>query len=122
MRNATLPVFSTRPHLWLRPAQPLVCPNLVDGYPHKIRTNWLSLRDGEDDAVTCQFKRQADAAECGAVVYVLSLPGGMRFTARVLFQELKQLRGKHAHEILAYLGSTNPFARDTAPERSPQSA
>lgn len=113
-----LPHFSSRPHLWLRPNQPLVCPNTLNGYPHKLRTNHFALREEEDDVYTCQFKSDTQALDCGAVVYVLQMPGGIRFTARVLFEEVKGLRGKNAIEILEYLCTTNPFALDPAPQRS----
>lgn len=108
--NDDLPRFSSRPHLWLRPNQPLVCPNLLNGYPHKLSTNWSSMRDGQDDVVQCEYRRQRDAALCGAFIYVISFPGGSRYTTRVKLSEVIDLRGKHhAHEILEYLSSTNPF-------------
>lgn len=118
MTENDIPQFSTRPHLWLRPNQPLVCPNLLDGHPHKLRTNHFALRDGEDDAFTCQFRRTKDAAECGAVIYVMSFPGGVKYTARVLFSEMRGLDGKNAFEVLEYLSRTNPFALEPAPDRS----
>lgn len=114
----TLPIYSGRPHLWLRPRQPLVCPNLIDGYPHKLRTNHIVIREGEDDAFTCQFRRDKDGLECGAVIYVLPFPGGFRYMARVLYSEIENLRGKEIPEILEYLSTTNPFASDQAPPRS----
>jgi hypothetical protein len=106
-----LPRFSTRPHLWLRPNQPIVCPNLIEGYPHKLRTNHIALRD-EDDAFTCQYQRARDSHQCGAVVYVLQMPGGERYAYQVQYGELKGLHGKNAWEILEYLSSTNPFVGD----------
>lgn len=104
-----LPRFSNRPHLWLRPGQPLVCPNLLNGYPHKIRTNAALL---QHDAFVCQFKSSEGRAECGATIYVLVFPGNLRYVARVNTSELRIMREKQwdVADVLSYLGSTNPFS------------
>lgn len=118
MTERLLPRFSTRPHLWLAPNEPLVCPSLAFGKPHQLHTNQFALRDGEDDAFTCQFKFDQWDAQCGAVVYVLSMPGGIRFLAQVEFREVRALRGKNPWEIVRQLGTNNPFDITKAPRRT----
>lgn len=99
-----LPRFTGRPHLWLRPDEPLVCPNAIEGHAHRLRTNAALL---QHDAFTCQHRTTSLAAECGATVYVIAFPGGLRYTAAVTVAELRAMRAKHmtVAEVLAYLGS-----------------
>lgn len=113
-RPRTLPRFTTRPHIWLRPDLPLVCPNHpltgqllkaedIDD-PHRLRTNAALL---QHEVFTCQFRHRADAPECGAIVFAIAWPGGWRYVATVTVPELRHMRASHmsADDALAYVGS-----------------
>lgn len=86
MREIRRPVapYGARRHLWLRPGEPLVCPN-----GHRLKHNSAIL---QHDALICQFTEHGMQGQCGARAYVLVMPGGLRFVAEVTSAEMLTMR------------------------------
>ncbi len=89
--------YRARRHVWLAAGQPLVCPN-----GHKLRHNAALL---QHEAFICGHVQPGQRGECGSRVYVLAMPGGLRFVAEVTVQEMLHMRDQHmsVEQVLAYL-------------------
>lgn len=114
-----VPAFSARPHIWLEPAEPLVCPR-----GHKLHTNAVTLDESLEShaAFTCQYKQpgtpspnfsagtRAQFIECGAMVYVLRLPGGIRYVAEVTQAEMRLMLAQNMKlvQVLNFLTKQHP--------------
>jgi hypothetical protein len=94
-------VYRARRHLWLRAGEPLLCPS-----GHKIRHNVAVL--GGQEAFICTHKAERGQGECNARVYLMLLPGGLRFVAEVTVAEMLHLREAQlgVEDTLAYLGAS----------------
>jgi hypothetical protein len=92
-------VYRARRHVWLRAGEPLLCPS-----GHKLRHNVAVL--GGQEAFICQHVEPGQRGECGKRVYLMQLPGGLRFVAEVTVAEMLHLREAHlgVEDTLAYLG------------------
>lgn len=97
IRSSAIVTYTQRRHYWLRAGEPIVCPN-----GHKLKHNAAVL---QHEAFICQHRPDRGGPECGARVYVLAMPNGLKFVAEVTVAEMLTMRDRHmsVDEVIAYL-------------------
>lgn len=61
----------------------------------------------QHEAFICQHVEPRQKGECGSRIYILQMPGGLRFLAEVTVAEMLYMKEKQmtVEEVLAFLGS-----------------
>lgn len=104
-------LYRPRRHLWLKPHEPLVCPN-----GHKIKHPNTGLI--EHEAFICSHREPGPAnamgghqpaGECGLRVYVMQFPRGLKFVAEVTVEEMLYMKrnAMSVEEVIGYLRGQN---------------
>lgn len=100
-------LYRPRRHLWLKPSEPLVCPN-----GHKIKHPNTGLI--EHEAFICSHREpgptnamggHSPSGECGLRVYVMQFPRGLKFVAEVTVEEMLYMKrnAMSVEEVISYL-------------------
>lgn len=89
MKTQAAPRLIPRPHMILAPGAPVICPRSSGHRGHIVRHNAAIL---SQEALICQYRAAAGAAECGARIYVLQLGHGWRYVIEISTKEMLYLR------------------------------
>lgn len=97
--------YSTRPHVFLKPKEPIVCPQLLAGEYHLLKPNVRGFTYLQYGLIRCTHRVSNNQGQCGAHVFVLAMTGGWHYAALATPAEVRYMEQEKmsAEESMAYL-------------------